>query len=378
MRSFINIKERIKWMISGIIILVSLIIGCSKPLSVFAQAPYPPSPVIESIVWDFSSHNRQALGSDNWPITWADDDNQYTVSGDGPGFNTGGWHEMIISRITGNSPETMVGTDVSVMDDGGKSYGIISVGGILYMWTGPGSGGISYNEARMKKSTNRGQSWISASWAFVKSEGMIMPTILNFGKDNAGARDNYVYHYFIQLQNDSYELTVHKPGIIYLLRSPNDRIMDRSAYEFFAGFDINGNPKWTANLAGRQPVFQDTLNGVGWNLSVSYNPGLQRYFLITEHTATVEGNIGIFDAPAPWGPWTTVLYAKSWGSPAIDATTFFWNFSNKWLSTDGKDFTLIFTGVGSNDSWNTVRGSFLISAPKDMTPPNPPTGLVVK
>jgi hypothetical protein len=53
-----------------------------------------------------------------------------------------------------------------------------------------------------------------------------------------------------------------------------------------------------------------------------------------------------------------VLFESGFGTPGIDATTFFWNFSNKWLSADGRDFTMVFTGVSSNDSWNTVRGRF--------------------
>jgi hypothetical protein len=56
------------------------------------------------------------------------------------------------------------------------------------------------------------------------------------------------------------------------------------------------------------------------------------------------------------------------GDSAIPDTTFFWNFSNKWLSTDGLDFTLIFTGTGANDSWNTIRGRFTLAP---TTPPSP-------
>ena len=37
-----------------------------------------------------------------------------------------------------------------------------------------------------------------------------------------------------------------------------------------------------------------------------------------------------------------------------------WNFSNKGLSADGLRFTLIFTGVNSNDAWNTVKGHFVL------------------
>ena len=50
-------------------------------------APYPPSPIIKGIEWaPAEAIVRKARGSDNWPITWADDDNQYTAYGDGWGF----------------------------------------------------------------------------------------------------------------------------------------------------------------------------------------------------------------------------------------------------------------------------------------------------
>ena len=66
--------------------------------------------------------------------------------------------------------------------------------------------------------------------------------------------------------------------------------------------------------------------------------------------------MGMFDAPEPWGPWNTVAYFNStaFGAGAIEENTFFWNFSNKWLSADGRDFVLIFSGHNSNDSWNSV------------------------
>jgi hypothetical protein len=36
--------------------------------------------------------------------------------------------------------------------------------------------------------------------------------------------------------------------------------------------------------------------------------------------------------------------------------SFFWNFSNKWLSADGKDFVCVFTGTNAMDSFNLVKG----------------------
>jgi len=75
---------------------------------------------------------------------------------------------------------------------------------------------------------------------------------------------------------------------------------------------------------------------------------------------TPRGKLGIFDAPEPWGPWTTVAYYQNWGDGHVPLNTFYWNFSNKWLSGDGRQFSLIFTGRKENDSCNVVRGSFVL------------------
>src|SRR6202035_3015108 len=53
----------------------------------FVAAPYPPSKTIVGITWaPKAAIVRKAKGSDNWPLTWADDDRQYTAYGDGWGF----------------------------------------------------------------------------------------------------------------------------------------------------------------------------------------------------------------------------------------------------------------------------------------------------
>jgi len=329
--------------------------------------PYPPSEVITGVELQVGTHDRRAPGSDNWPITWADDDHQYTAWGDGGGFggtNSDGRVSLGIARVEGTASD-YTGTNVWGGKDPehaatfeGKSYGIISIAGELYMWVSPGSGATGYTQQTLYHSTDHAASWSPASWSFQQDEDLVFPTILQFGKDYAGARDDYVYHYAIRLE-DASDLQVQTPGAIDLLRVPKSQLMQRDAYELFAGLDGNDNPIWTADIAQRQPVFEDA-SGVGWNVSVSYNAGLQRYLLCTEHTASSAGNLGIFDAPEPWGPWTTVGYYSDWEG---FGTTFFWNFSNKWTSADGRDFTLVFTGIGDNDSWNTVRGSFQVAAP---------------
>ena len=52
-----------------------------------AAAPYPPSLVITGIEWaPLDRIVRRAKGSDNFPLTWSDDDALYTTYGDGFGF----------------------------------------------------------------------------------------------------------------------------------------------------------------------------------------------------------------------------------------------------------------------------------------------------
>ena len=80
------------------------------PEMVRAQgAPYPPSPVISDITFEWSSHERHAPGSDNWPITWADDGHQYTAWGDGGGFE-------------GTNNEGRVSLGMAVVKGGASSY----------------------------------------------------------------------------------------------------------------------------------------------------------------------------------------------------------------------------------------------------------------
>jgi hypothetical protein len=330
-------------------------------------APYAASTVIPGLVFEWSTHRQLASGSDNWPITWADDDQQYTSWGDGNGFGPSRT-SLGVARIAGISPESFTGSNT--WTGSGKAYGIISVDGVFYMWVSPGSDAENYNEARLHRSTDHGATWSPANWALTKQDGLILPTFLQFGKDYAGARDNYVYTYANHFQgSSSFFLEVQKPGEISLLRVPKTEIMDRTKYEFYAGSDANGNPQWTKSLSQHKPVFQDT-NGVGWCTGGAlYNAGLKRYLLVTEYQATGAGNLAVFEASAPWGPWRTVYYGN------IGRPTFFANFSQKWMSADGRDFVLVFTGVNDYDSWNTVRGSFSVTSSPDTSAPAPPVGL---
>jgi CubicO group peptidase (beta-lactamase class C family) len=71
-------------------------------------APYPPSKVITGIAWaPKAAIIRKAPGSDNWPLTWTDDDRQYTAYGDGWGFEPLLPKKLGLgfARVEGNPPD---------------------------------------------------------------------------------------------------------------------------------------------------------------------------------------------------------------------------------------------------------------------------------
>jgi hypothetical protein len=328
--------------------------------------------VIERVEFDFKTHRRMAPGSDNWPVTWSDDGHLYAAWGDGGGFggtNTQGRVKLGVARIEGDQFHYK-GTNIwggfqgeNPAEFEGKSWGILSVAGVLYMWV-PSQPALHMKSCRVAWSKDKGAHWKLADWELTHHDDLTIPTFVNFCRDYAGARDNYVYSYYIHPMwgegnrpQTPHGFDVHKPGRIYLSRVAKDSILDRSRYEFFAGLSQKGQPAWSADLSMKRPVFQDA-NGVGWNLSVSYNPGLKRYILCTEHAESHAGKLGMFDAPEPWGPWTTIAYEEAWGKGSIERSTFYRNMTQKWMSPDGEKFTIIFTGNKSNDSWNTVEGQF--------------------
>ncbi len=363
-----------------------------------AGAPYPDSTLIAGLSLDWSTHRRGAQGSDNFQLTWADDDNLYGAWGDGGGFggtNKKGRVGLGVARVSGrghnwtganrwggHNPERPV-----QFGGEGKSWGMVSVNGSLYMLVIPDviadkGHRNHYEYVEVWKSTDHAGTWSRPSWRFLQSENLTIPTFLNFGKDHTGVPSElgpYVHVYFIGPKSPMMEqqgpravgLVVHKPGRIYLARVYRDSIVrDKSDYEFYRGSDDTGNPLW-AGISAKQPVFEDA-SGTGWCMSAHSNAGLRQHILCTEHGTSSTGQMGIFAASKPWGPWTTVAYytaAEPFGTSRPPSSlpwrdnVFFLAFATKWLSKDGRSFTLNFTGAGrgaDNDSFNTVCGTFII------------------
>jgi hypothetical protein len=326
-------------------------------------APYPPSPVITNITFDTATFRSLAPGSDNWPLTWGANNHQYTSWGDGGGFggtNTNGRVSLGFARIEGTATNFSTyniygGVNAQCSASiSGKSYGIVDIDGILYAWISPGSNTQNYSEARLYRSTNLGCTWSSTSVVFTQSQNLILPSILQFGPGYTNTLDDYVYMYATRLKTSS-SLTIQAPGEVDLLRVPKNNITNLSSYQFYAGLS-NNQPVWTSTIGNRQPVFRVT-EGVGWAPpGVTYNPGINRYLLTVDDGTlgvnSVSGRgMGIYDAPNPWGPWTTVTHIESFNYEP----TFFYHFSPKWIYDSGRTMWLVFSGTGTYDAFLLIK-----------------------
>ncbi|HLX62523.1 MAG TPA: serine hydrolase [Planctomycetota bacterium] len=303
--------------------------------------PYPPSAF--KIEWaPKESIVRKGHDSDNWPLTWADDDQQYTAYGDGYGFEpfVSVKLGMGIARVEG-SAENFTGVNIRAASaenttsgkNGRKASGMLMCDGVLYMWA------RNAGNSQLAWSSDHGATWEWAEWKFKTSFGC--PTYLNFGKNYSGARDEYVYVY-----SPDADSAYQPADRLVLARVPKSKIRQETAYEFLKALDATGAPVWTSSIADRGAVFIHA--GRCFRSGVTYNAALKRYFLVQILPGTegkradtrFEGGFGVYDAREPWGPWTTVYFTEKWDvGPGESAS-----FPAKWISADGKSMYLVFSG----------------------------------
>jgi len=352
-------------------LIIFFIVICSGPAGSSSNSPYPPSPVIAKLTWDAEviKCGRNWSG-DNWPITWVDDDLQITAFGDGDGFDKENPDLSIGFAWVFGGPPNFRGEDFASDADtpegqgpkGIKASGLLMVDGLLYMFVRnykpPGSD--DFTNSRLAWSTDWGVHWTWADWYFSNTFGC--PEFIQFSKNYEGARDNYVY--IVSQANDS--AYSYSPDIV-MARVPKNKVPDRGQYEFFAGLDKNGNSIWSPEITKRKPIFTDR-NGVQ-RIAITYNAALRRYFLTTSHQpqgskATHTAALGVFDAPQPWGPWTTVYYSDRWSvSEGKDCRTYHHKFPTKWMSSDGRTMWLLFSGLDCNLYAFCVKKAILEVAP---------------
>lgn len=311
-----------------------IVSACCRRLN---AGPYPASDI--KIEWGAAERIvRKAKGGDNWPITWADDGHLYTAYGDGWGFEPKVEKKLSlgISRVEGG-PRDFKGVNIRTKtgeregqgNAGAKASGMLCVDGVLYMLV------RNTGNSQIAWSGDHGVTWEWSEWKFTESFGS--PTFLNFGKDYAGARDEYVYIYSADCDS-AYE----PASRMVLARVPKTKIRDEGAYEFFVQRDKGGRAVWSKDISKRGAVFEN--EGKCYRSGISYNAGLKRYLwcqtVYGKEDMRFKGGLGVFEASEPWGPWSTVFYTENWDVGPGETSS----MPPKWMSEDGRTCYLVFSG----------------------------------
>ena len=277
----------------------------------------------------------------------------YTAYGDGWGFTPRTPQKLSLGvAVVSGGPDNWRGTNIrspSVEQTGDgragrKASGMLMVDGVLYMLV------RNAGNSQLAWSADHGRSWAWCEWRFTAGFGC--PTFLNAGRNYADARDDFVYVYSLDADT-AYDRADH----MVLARVPRDRIRERDAYRFYGGRDGGGPPRWHTDIAARQAVFANS--GRCYRSSVTYNPGLKRYLWCQTGAGDqprFEGGLVIYDAPEPWGPWTTAYSTEHWDVGPGETSS----LPCKWMSADGRTVHLVFSG----DDCFAVRRAVLLPTPE--------------
>jgi hypothetical protein len=316
----------------------------------------PRSGYITGIEWlgeRFSYPDREIKG-DTFPMTWADDDEIYASSGDPLwGESTSG---LDVEKLSGGAPDYSIAKVHHMNDylgwggDGPKPTGMICAHGVLYLAFQnmlktriPPYSLISQHgsDAQIIYSTNKGLFWVPTLGTI--REPMFAghtfggPAFVNFGKNNAGARDEYVY----AVSSDQWD----NGSNLRLGRVRADSIMRREAWEWVCAFGPSGEPAWHGALDEAIPVL--SLHRWISAPEMVHVAAIDRYLLFTwrlhkDFSPDDGTDLLILEAPEPWGPFSLVHHEEYWEGK--DFNPYCPRLPLKWLEADGVTGWLQFSG----------------------------------
>jgi len=184
-------------------------------------------------------------------------------------------------------------------------------------------------------------------------------SFLQMGRDYRDNRDGYVYIYGLKGGAKVNELA--------MFRVPKTQVLDRGFYEYFAGLQSAGAPKWTKDISARAAVHSFPLGSGAygdWHLgSVAYNAPLGVYMMVGFIGGLVEflninefelpkNVLGLWTARNPWGPWTQVAEIDPWFPGGdFNAHVLSLTIAPKWISEDGKSFWIVWCDVQHSSDW---------------------------
>jgi len=325
-------------------------------------------------------------------MTWAKDDKQYAGLCDGrgwrniPGYSVRQYNSRIF-RINGNPPgftfEYLPGYPDLFNEEFPNlsryyGFGIFALDQMVFQFLTTPNHPMTdslpeprFIGAKLIYSPDDGQTWRNQNgsplrwepWEERSRENMVffcesgdafsLLTVLQMGRNYQYNTDGYVYIY---APNGNTEGSMNQ---LVMFRTPKDRILDRSAYEFFAALNPDGSARWVKDIDARGIVYtfpsgwvNTQVHPYAWHPSVVYNAALKVYLMVNWGMGcSPEGMwfgkpsyLGFWEAQHPWGPWTQIHEETQW-TPVGDrgARAYQPQIAPKWIAEDGKSLWLVWT-----------------------------------
>ena len=291
----------------------------------------PKSTLIKGFAWEGERvpYPEKEIKGDTYPMTWAADDIIYAGVGDPLwGDNISG---LEVEKFVGGPLDYKI-TKFNPMPDywgwggnGPKPSGMISVDGVLYLafqnylhgGTTPHSNkSQAGTDAHIIRCVPQWNQWYPSFSAIKKpmfpGHKFGGPAFINYGKDNANARDEYVY----AVSTDQWD----NGSNVRLGRVPNNQITDIRYWEYLRAYERDGSPVWGRDLDESIPIL--SIHRFIGLPEMVYLSGIKRYLFLTWHLKEDFGADGgtdllILEAPEPWGPFSLVHYEEMWESKAF-------------------------------------------------------------
>jgi len=352
------------------------VVGAVSARSWGAAGASPSPGQIKSVIRRDDTILRLGGDGDNFHMTWAADDRQLVAVCDGRGWSQGPMtlNNCRLWSIRGSSQEArfeeIENYPTKPIRDRSfpyHCYGTLALDGYIYQYLN-----AFFRGAKLIYSPDNGRTWCNQDgstpvvWETEAQQSrkslvffnepqhaFSLLTILQMGKNYEYNRDGHIYVYSPNGMTDG---TMNE---LVMFRVPKGRILDRGAYEYFAGCDVSGSPSWIKDVDDRAVVHtfprgwvNKSLHPYAWQPSVVYNAPLDQYLMANWGMGCAPNGawfgkpsyLGFWTAPKPWGPWTQIYEEAQW-MPGNDtkARAYQPQIAPKWIAPDGKSFWLVWT-----------------------------------
>jgi hypothetical protein len=354
---------------------------------------------------------------DGFKMSWGADDRQYVVLNDGTGWSDAApetFFKRSLWRMSGGPTSATVSpianypnVDASMEPDDVPDYhghGLLAVNGKVYQFLGALDRAQErprhWNTAKLIYSDDGGNNWRNQggsypvrgeNWDQQSRDSLIffnepdgcfsLLSFLQMGQDYRANRDGFVYVYSPNGNSDGLM------NELVMFRVPASKVLDRAAYEYFAGRTARGFPIWNKNIAARRPVhvfprgwvnstslFPGDIVVETWLPSVVYNEPLGLYMMVSAGTGCASDGtefarpsyLGFWVSHTPWGPWRQIHEETGW-TPGGDMASrpYSPQIAPKWVAPDGKSLWLV---------WTDLKGIRSLSDPGTPSTAGPPAG----